>query len=140
MIKEPSVLINPYVFAGIKPAHLPSDIQDRMKISVFKYKKEYVNEAIEKFLGVDEKTLASRWRKRHVCDARHMYCGIMRDKLNWYLDDIGETIGGRDHTTVINSIEQHNALLDTNEKYREGYKKVSRYVDIMSAVSYGEEQ
>lgn len=36
MIKEPSVLINPYVFVGIKPADLPEDIQDRMKISVFK--------------------------------------------------------------------------------------------------------
>ncbi len=140
MIKEPSSIISPYVFAGIKPADLPKDIQDRIKISVYNYKKEYVNDAIEKYLGVDQVVLASKWRKRYVCDARHMYCSLMRYKLNWYLDDIGETIGGRDHTTVINSIQKHDALVKNDAEYREAYQKVSRYVDIMSAVSYGNEQ
>lgn len=128
-----SKLISPYVYAGIKPIHLPEDIQDRLKIKVFNYKREYVVDAIEQILGITEQELVSKHRKREKCDARHMYCNIMRNKLRWYLDDIGETIGGRDHTTVINSVEKHKILVETVPYYKEAYKKIERYVDLMSA-------
>lgn len=139
-MSEERVVIDAYVYPGIRPVDLPENFLKKVKVSVLNYKKEHVIDGIQRYKKVTQEELQSRCRKRKLCDARHMYCNILRTKMDYSLIDIGRTLG-RDHTTVINSIKCHESLYGTDEVYTRIYDKVDRYVDIMSASdNNGEEQ
>jgi chromosomal replication initiation ATPase DnaA len=62
-------------------------------------------------------TIQGKIRKREIVTARQMYCYLCKIYLHTKkpLREIGEEIGGRDHTTVINSIAVIRDHLDTND-------------------------
>lgn len=126
------VVISPYVFAGIRPIDLPQSFYRKMNVNVVTYNVAHVIDGIARYVKVSEEDLKSRCRRREYCDARHMYCNILRTKLNYSLINIGRSIG-RDHTTVINSVKNHNSLYKSDQKYKALYDRIDRYVEIMSA-------
>lgn len=130
--EKESVVISPYVYAGIRPVDLPDNFLRNVKVSVINYSVSHVLQGIERYTSISDEQLSSRCRKGPLCDARHMYCNILRQKMDYSLIDIGRSIK-RDHTTVMNSIKKHNGLYDTDQKYRAIYDRVDRYVDIMSS-------
>lgn len=137
--EKEKIVINPYVYVGIRPVDLPDNFLKNIKVSVLNYDVSHVIQGIERYKKVSEVDLKSRCRKREYCDARHMYCNILRNKMDYSLINIGRTLG-RDHTTVINSINNHNGLYETDQKYKDTYDKIDRYVDIMSASDDNDKQ
>lgn len=65
--------------------------------------------------GIQRKTLFGKRRFRNIVMARQMACKLIKDELDYPLVAIGELMGGRDHSTVINSIRVINNLLVTND-------------------------
>jgi chromosomal replication initiator protein len=66
--------------------------------------------AIERMLGRD--------RSREVALPRQIAMYLLREESNISLPQIGETLGGRDHTTVMYGCEKINELLEADDRLR----------------------
>lgn len=66
-------------------------------------------------LGVTWKQITSPTRREPVKEARHLFCYFAKMNYSLTLRTIGDMIGGRDHTTVINSINVVNNLMDAKD-------------------------
>lgn len=78
--------------------------------------------AIEKTTGLSWELVTSKSQHRPFCHARAIIAAYLRCNENLSLPVIGRILGRRDHTTVINMIDTHNALHDTEPLYRENYR------------------
>ena len=61
--------------------------------------------------GVSLVELRGRTRTARVSEARRMICYLMRTQTGLSLDGIGSYLGGRDHTTVLYSVNTVGALI-----------------------------
>lgn len=59
--------------------------------------------------------LKGRLRKQPVTDARHMFCLLAHEVFGITYNAIGGFIGGRDHSTIINSIRVMKAMIETED-------------------------
>ena len=109
--------ISPYVFPGIKAEFLP-EIKNRTRIKA-RITPEEVMSIVAKNYGITSSDILSRVRKREMCDARHMFCAIMKKHFRYSLKSIGEMVSGRDHTTAIHSIQTFNDRYKTEDGYKE---------------------
>jgi chromosomal replication initiator protein len=109
--------ISPYVFPGIKAEFLP-EIKNRTRIKARITPQQVMNIIAENY-GITSADILSRVRKREMCDARHMFCAIMKKHFRYSLKSIGEMVSGRDHTTAIHSIQTFNDRYKTEEGYKE---------------------
>lgn len=109
-------MVSPYVYPGIKERELVSK-NKKLKRKLIQ-PKDVLKLVAENF-GVTVENVLSRSRKKEVSEARHIYCKIMKSEFNYSLKSIGETIGNRDHTTVIHSIETVNDRCETEDGYQE---------------------
>ncbi|MEA3327948.1 MAG: chromosomal replication initiator protein DnaA [Chloroflexota bacterium] len=74
--------------------------------------------AVSKAFGVSNERLLGRERTRDVALPRQIVMYLLREEGGISLPQIGELIGGRDHTTVIYSCEKVNNLMDTDARLR----------------------
>jgi chromosomal replication initiator protein len=109
--------ISPYVFPGIKSEFL-SEIKNKTRIKARITPEEVMNIIAQNY-GITSLDILSRVRKREMCDARHMFCAIMRKQFRYSLKSIGEMVSGRDHTTAIHSIQTFNDRCKNEEEFKE---------------------
>ena len=74
--------------------------------------------AVSKAFGVSNERLLGRERTRDVSLPRQIVMYLLREEAGVSLPQIGELIGGRDHTTVIYACEKVNNLMDTDARLR----------------------
>ena len=84
---------------------------------------EMLLKAIDEVLNVTPNELKGRVRRREFVDARNMYCAIIRRTTHQTLTNIGASIG-RNHSTVIHSIESHKTKLETDPAYLGAYTEL----------------
>jgi chromosomal replication initiator protein len=68
--------------------------------------------------GIDEERLLSRQRSREVALPRQVAMYLMREETGASLPQIGEALGGRDHTTVMYGYEKITDRLETDDGLR----------------------
>jgi hypothetical protein len=83
-----------------------------------------VIQAITDEYDVTEEFMVTPSRARRNVDPRMIFCYIMSIKLGWSLVEIGQLLGGRDHTTVMHGRETFRHLYHTEEPYRERADRV----------------
>ncbi len=66
---------------------------------------EGIRETTARHFLTDADTLVSRKRDQRTSNARHIAIYLTREMTNLSLPQIGELYGGRDHSTVLNSID-----------------------------------
>ena len=74
--------------------------------------------AVSKAFGISNERLLGRERTREVALPRQVAMYLMREEGGVSLPQIGEFVGGRDHTTVIYACEKVNDLMDTDDRLR----------------------
>jgi chromosomal replication initiator protein len=74
--------------------------------------------AVAKFYRMDEETLLGRGRNKETTAARHMAMYLAREETGASLPQIGEALGGRDHTTVMHGWEKIASTIEQNDKLR----------------------
>lgn len=79
--------------------------------NVIKLVAEYFDIAIEDVVGP--------CRKKNLTDPRQIIMHIMREELKLSYPAIGQSLGGRDHTTVIHACDKIMRNLKTNDKLRQ---------------------
>lgn len=70
--------------------------------------------------------MMSRRRSRSVARPRQMAMALSKDLTNHSLPEIGDSFGGRDHTTVLHACRKIKELRETNSDIREDYKNLLR--------------
>ncbi|MGI9142421.1 MAG: helix-turn-helix domain-containing protein [Fluviibacter sp.] len=72
-------------------------------------------------------SLETKRRYREIVELRLIYCSIARG-MKYSLKTIGETIGNRDHTTVIHNVNTFNDLYETSYEFRTKYATIVKYI------------
>jgi chromosomal replication initiator protein len=70
--------------------------------------------------------LMSRRRSRSVARPRQMAMALAKELTNHSLPEIGDSFGGRDHTTVLHACRKIKELRETSADIREDYKNLLR--------------
>jgi chromosomal replication initiator protein len=67
------------------------------------------------FYGVDKVAALGKNRHKPVCMARHVTAYLLKKYTPMTLKEIGQFLGGRDHTTALNSMNQMKGWLETDD-------------------------
>ena len=70
------------------------------------------------FYDVKMEDLLGSSRKNEIVVPRQIAMFLMRQELNSSYPNIGQNVGGRDHTTAMHACEKINKLIDQNEKIK----------------------
>jgi len=87
-------------------------------------KPDDVLEAVSRAFGVSNDRLIGRERTREVALPRQIAMYLLREEGGISLPQIGQMIGGRDHTTVIYACDKVNDLMETDDRLRRQVLKI----------------
>jgi len=79
---------------------------------------DQVLEAVCQRYGLDLATLKSRQRSHEIASARQVAMYLLKEELNCSFPQIGHTLGGRDHTTVLYGCQRIKAGIEENDELR----------------------
>ncbi|MGN6438520.1 MAG: helix-turn-helix domain-containing protein [Agriterribacter sp.] len=65
--------------------------------------------------GVSDQSIMGKARYKEIVSARQLFCYLAKRYTGLTLVEIGKYLGGRDHTTVIHSLQRMNELIDSND-------------------------
>jgi len=83
---------------------------------------------------VDKDDIISRSRKHEYSIARHAFAKLSRDRTEEPLRIIGQHMGGRDHSTALNSYNQAENLIKTYPAFKERYQMCKELLDTADIV------
>lgn len=72
-------------------------------------------------------SLKSKSRYRELVELRNIYCFLGRT-MGYSLATIGESLGNRDHTTVIHNVGCFKNLMETDDAFRQKYLRILTYI------------
>ena len=73
---------------------------------------------VARYYKLDDDVLVSRGRTKEVAFARQMAMYLAREETDASLPQLGEAIGGRDHTTVMHGWEKISSQIERDDKLR----------------------
>ena len=92
---------------------------------VYENEVDYLLDIICEQWRVTKADVLSKSRKRDVVNCRHMFCKlVVKDFRCMTLKTCGKFIGDRDHSTVINSINQCNNIYDWDRFFTMQYDEI----------------
>lgn len=77
-----------------------------------------VLQAVADVFGLSAEDLLGRSRSHDVSLPRQVAMYLMREEVNASLPQIGEALGGRDHTTVMYACEKVSDLIERDDRFR----------------------
>lgn len=110
-------LISPYVYVGIRTVDIPLRFRNIVKENKTIYTQQMVADAVEEVMGISFVEMHSKYRFRQITQARNMYCHYMYLYLGWTKCEIGKSLGGRDHTTIIHNIRVHADMCYSDSEF-----------------------
>lgn len=131
-MKRERITISPYVFAGIKLRDLPDEIRHKIKQRNKSYSHSIIVEAIEKVTDMKFTDITKKKRSTTLVDMRRIYCYQVRDKLRWSLKEIGESMGGKDHTTVIHNLKTYADIYETEDDFKNMADRIADEIEFSS--------
>lgn len=112
-------MISPYVFPGLEKTSKKKAAHDVAM--------EKVNEIIATVcleLEIFKSDMTSKSRKGPFVKGRQIAHYLIMKHTKMSLTDTGKIFGGRDHSTVIYSVNTVNDLMDTDKKYKDLVNKI----------------
>lgn len=95
-------------------------LQDRL-VSI-----ENIQRVVAEYYKIKVSDLLSKRRSRSVARPRQVAMQLAKELTNHSLPEIGDSFGGRDHTTVLHACRKIKELLDTDGDIREDVKNLMR--------------
>ena len=87
-----------------------------------------IQRVVAEYYNIRVSDLLSSRRSRSVTRPRQIAMSLAKTLTNHSLPEIGESFGGRDHTTVIHACEKVKELMHTNLEIDEDFKKLRRHL------------
>ena len=108
--------MNPYVIPGLKHR----DVTKQYFVQKRGIPIRVVIEEACKVFNADPDNIDRRTRAQEIVNVRHFVSWFLVKQMGMTLKAVGiEVLGGRDHTTVINSIRKFSNLYETEELFKE---------------------
>ncbi len=85
-----------------------------------------IQRTVAEYYKIKVADLMSRRRSRSVARPRQVAMALAKELTNHSLPEIGDSFGGRDHTTVLHGCRKIRELRETNSDIREDYKNLLR--------------
>jgi chromosomal replication initiator protein len=118
-MSKKSVSISPYSFPGLRLSQREKESFKNSQRSLrFRITKDEILQIIAYECSVSVTDIVTKTRKKEVVNGRFIFCGIMKEYFGYSLKKIGEFVGGRDHTTIIHSVEKYHDRYQNEEHYR----------------------
>jgi chromosomal replication initiator protein len=80
--------------------------------------------AVAQHYGIERERLLARDRSRQVALPRQVAMYLLREETESSLPEIGDILGGRDHTTVMYGCDKINDLIETDDGLRRQVKAI----------------
>jgi chromosomal replication initiator protein len=85
---------------------------------------QVIQDAVAREWGVTAEGLRSKTRTKTLTVPRQVAMYLMRELLGMQLVEIGTTFGGRDHSTVIHSLERVGEMMSEDSSFGERVKRL----------------
>ena len=82
--------------------------------------------AVARFYHVDSVLMRGPRKPTHIVVARHVAAYLMRTLTNLSLSQIGYRLGGRDHTTALNSVRAITSRIVDDKQLAEQIEMISK--------------
>lgn len=119
-------------FADLSGLPLTSQLVDIALVDLLprrtKIGSDEIVEKVAKTFGVTVERILGRDRSRQVALPRQIAMYLLREEANFSLPQIGETLGGRDHTTVMYGVEKVSELLETDDRLRRQVVEIKEHL------------
>lgn len=79
---------------------------------------DYILSAVAHEFGVEQDRILGRERSREIALPRQVVMYLLREEANISLPQIGETLGGRDHTTVMYACDKVADMIERDDRFR----------------------
>ena len=90
---------------------------------------EVITEYLCKYYNMDTSVLYSQSRSRDVVNARNIAMYLIRRMTNLSLVDIGKKFGGRDHSTVLHSLDNVEQKMRSDPAFAEVVKEITTNIN-----------
>jgi chromosomal replication initiator protein len=85
---------------------------------------DMIIEAVIEYFGLTTEDIVGNSRSKRVAGPRQMVMYLIREETKASLPQIGEALGGRDHTTIMYGCNKVSKLVETNEAVRRDAMKI----------------
>lgn len=85
-----------------------------------------IQRTVAEYYTIKVSDLNSRRRNRSVARPRQVAMALAKELTNYSLPEIGDSFGGRDHTTVLHACRKVKELRETSSDISEDYKNLLR--------------
>lgn len=96
---------------------------------------ERVLDLVARTFNISTEKLLGRDRSREIALPRQIAMYLLREEANVSLPQIGQALGGRDHTTVMYAIEKVSDLLERDDRLRRRVVEIRRQLYSPAAVA-----
>ncbi len=91
---------------------------------------EKITDSVANYYNIKPEEISGRCRKKKVVKPRQVTVYLLRNEINMSYPEIGETLGGRDHSTAIYAYEKIKKELEINDLLRDQIKFIQeKFVD-----------
>ncbi len=109
---------------------IKDSLKDLLAIQARQVSVENIQKTTAEYYNIKMSDILSKRRSRSVARPRQMAMFLSKELTNYSLPEIGESFGGRDHTTVIHACKKINELRSFNLDIEEDYRKLLRVLTI----------
>ena len=109
---------------------IKDSLKDLLAIQARQVSVENIQKTTAEYYNIKMSDILSKRRSRSVARPRQMAMFLAKELTNYSLPEIGESFGGRDHTTVIHACKKINELRSFNLDIEEDYRKLLRVLTI----------
>ena len=109
---------------------IKDSLKDLLAIQARQVSVENIQKTTAEYYNIKMSDILSKRRSRSVARPRQMAMFLAKELTNYSLPEIGESFGGRDHTTVIHACKKINELRAFNLDIEEDYRKLLRVLTI----------
>ncbi|MEP5569188.1 MAG: chromosomal replication initiator protein DnaA [Halioglobus sp.] len=105
---------------------IKESLKDLLALQDKQVSQDNIQRTVAEYYKIKVADLMSRRRSRSVARPRQVAMALAKELTNHSLPEIGDSFGGRDHTTVLHACRKIKELRETNSDIREDYKNLLR--------------
>lgn len=108
-----------------QPIHLEMvqmALKDSIAVRVQAVNMDNIRKVVAEFFDVSVKDLMGKKRVRQIARPRQIAMALARELTNQSYIEIGQSFGGRDHTTVMHACEKVQSLCETDTMFEKDYR------------------
>ena len=109
---------------------IKDSLKDLLAIQARQVSVDNIQKTVAEYYNIKLSDLLSKRRSRSIARPRQMSMFLAKELTNYSLPEIGESFGGRDHTTVLHACKRIKELRDFNNEIEEDYRNLFRALTV----------